>query len=298
MDRIRTILAATDFSAHAELATQRAGLLARELDAGLELIHVHTGLGPGPIWSDPGGGVLIDESRIVENLRERLETLREALQRKYSITAHATIETGAVHRRVHERARDVQADLVVIGATGAGAIARRLFGSRAHTLVRTAERPVLVVRLPAAGAYARALVATDFSHDAERAARIGNRLAPEAAFTFLAALDLPAHHSEPVMGLDEQERAARLQDARERARTQLRALADTLGHPAAAILIRDGRASDELPEVVREIDAELLCIGAHGKSRLEAGLLGSTSLHAIAEAPCDVLVAPHRAEAT
>ncbi|MBB5015312.1 universal stress protein [Rehaibacterium terrae] len=298
MDRIRTILAATDFSAHAELATQRAGLLARDLDAGLELIHVHTGLGPGPIWSDPGGGVLIDESRIVENLRERLETVREALQRKYSITAHAIIQTGTVHRRVHERARDVQADLVVIGATGAGAIARRLFGSRAQTLVRTAQRPVLVVRQPVADAYRRVLVATDFSDDAERAARLGMTLAPEAAFTFLTTLDLPAHHSEPVMGLDETERAARLQAAREHARKQLRALADKHGHEASAILVRDGRAADELPDIAREIDAELLCIGAHGKSRLEAGLLGSTSLHAVAEAPCDVLVAPHRAEDT
>lgn len=297
MDRIRTILAATDFSAHAELAAQRAGQLARDLGAGLELIHVHTGLGPGPLWSDPGGAVLIDESRVVENLRERMESLREALQKKYSISVHASVETGAMHRRIHERARDVQAGLIAIGATGAGAIARRLFGSRAQTLVRTAERPVLVVRLPAAGPYARALVATDFSADAERAARLGLQLAPEAALTFFASLDVPGHRVEPVMGLDEEERAARLHAARNRTREQLRALADGMGHEGAAILVRDGRAADELPDLVREIDAELLCIGAHGKSRLEAGILGSTSLHAIAEAACDVLVAPHAGEA-
>lgn len=289
---IRSILAATDFSAQSGLACQRAGLLARDLGATLELLHVHASLSPGLVLADPGAVVPVDESLILDNLRQRLESERDALQKKFSIDVHARLEVGPVHRRLHERARDVDAGLIVIGATGMGAIARRLFGSSAQSVVRSAERPVLVVRQPAAAPYRLVLVATDFSEDAERAARTGLAIAPGAAPTFATMLDLPRLRVEPLLGLDESERAARLHAARTSARERLRALADDLGHEGAAILVRDGRAADELPDLVRELESELLCIGAHGKSRLEAGLLGSTSLHAIAEAPCDVLVAP------
>ena len=43
-------------------------------------------------------------------------------------------------------AAKVGADLIVVGASGAGAVERLLLGSVSESVVRNADRPVLVVR--------------------------------------------------------------------------------------------------------------------------------------------------------
>lgn len=288
----RVILAATDFSERAAHAVTRAARLARQHGARLELLHVHADVMAVPAWDAPGAVAVFDDSRLLAALTERLHRQATPLREEYGIDVTTSVESGSAHQGVHAHAGKVDADLVVIGSTGSGAIARRIFGSSAQSIVRTAKRPVLVVRKAAERDYARLLLATDFSLDAERAARAALALAPQASTTLFAGLDLPSVKVEPYIGLDETERAQRLDEAREHARKGLQELARRLGHEAGAILVRDGRASNELPDLAREIEADLIAIGAHGKSRLEAGLLGSTSQHVIGEAPCDVLVAP------
>jgi universal stress protein E len=288
----RVILAATDFSERAEHAVERAGRLAKQHDARLHLLHVHADVMAVPAWDAPGAVAVFDDSRLLAALTERVQAQAAPLVQRHGLTVETAVESGAVHQRVHAHAREIGADMIVIGSTGSGAIARRIFGSSAQSIVRTARLPVLVVRQPADRDYARLLLATDFSEDAERAARAALALAPKATTTLFAGLDLPHLKVEPFIGLDEIERAQRLDEARDHARKGLHDLAVRLGHEAGAILVRDGRASHELPDLASEVEADLIAIGAHGKSRLEAGLLGSTSQHVIGEAPCDVLVAP------
>src|SRR3546814_9873988 len=63
-------------------------------------------------------------------------------------------------------------------------------------------------------------------------------------------------------------------------------------HPQTKLYttVRDGNPDQEIDAFVGEVNAELLALGAHGKTRWEAGLLGSTTQHAVSHAPCDVLV--------
>src|SRR3546814_4581164 len=50
-------------------------------------------------------------------------------------------------------------------------------------------------------------------------------------------------------------------------------------HPQTKLYatVRDGNPDQEIDAFVGEVNAELLALGAHGKTRWEAGMLGSTT---------------------
>lgn len=290
--RIQSIVVATDFSEHAERAVLRAAQLAAQHGARLELVHAAPMPMPMPVWGDMAGGTWIDNAELVALGEQRLQRQRSDLLAQPEHPAEISVhcEAAPTQPLVLGRAEALGADLVVIGATGEGALAQRLFGSTAQSIVRHATTPVLVARLPVTGRYHRLLVATDFSDDALQAARAARQLAPEARVDLFSALEQPKASIVMFFGPDEATRAANLERAREALRQRLAALAAELGVAEAPLHLRDGRASHELAGVLADSGAELLSVGAHGKTRLEAGILGSTSLHAVAEARCDVLV--------
>lgn len=289
---IRSILAATDLSTQAARSVERAARLAVEHGARLELCCAAPMPMPLPVWGDMVSSAWVDDGELLASTRRQIGELAESLHASFGIHASIHCEPGNAGSMIPARALAERFDLLVIGATGEGAISRRLFGSTAQTIVRRAALPVLVVRRPAEATYARLIVATDFSQDALRAAQFATGLAPAAELTLFSALDLSSQRIEPLLGLDAGEREARLETARSHVRAELVNLAAAMGRPRARALVRDGRASHELEEAIAETRAELLSVGSHGKSRLEAGMLGSTSLHAVSEADCDVLVMP------
>ena len=56
------------------------------------------------------------------------------------------ILTGHPVRDIVKLAADIEADLLVIGATGHSALYERMIGSRADRIVQLAQCPVLVVK--------------------------------------------------------------------------------------------------------------------------------------------------------
>lgn len=288
----KTLLAATDFSAHGDLAVERAARLAARRHARLEIIHVLQGLGSTPWWSE---SLRDDEDEVlVRRSREKLQELAGRLSAGHGIEVGTTQLRGSMAPVLAAHAAKAGAPLLVLGATGAGAVARRLLGSSTQAVLRTSAVPVLVVRNRADHDYRKAIFATDFSDGAEAAISEGLSLAPGANTVFFSALDMPRHQMEPTLGLDNHTRATKLQEAREAIRERLGTLAARMGHDGAGIVVRDGRASEELPVLVNEVGADLLCLGSEPHPALERWMLGSTSAHAVAEAACDVLVVPHR----
>lgn len=285
------ILAITDFSPNAGRAARRAAQLALRHRCGLELMHVARSLGSTPWWAQPARTDGDDDPSIA-HAREQLASQAKELSGRFGIEVGTRLERGSVAGQVHQRAGQADARLVVIGATGHGALARRLLGSTTQAVLQGSPCNVLVVRRPVDGDYTRVLFATDFSPQSEEAIHAGLALAPGAATVFFTALDLTRSDSLLAYGLSEHERADKLQEARTAVRDRLGTLAARVGHDGAGIVVRDGRAADMLPAAIEENQAQLLALGAHGRSGLERMVLGSTTLHAAAEAPCDVLVVP------
>jgi len=292
--RLNVILAATDFSAPAALALERAVQLAKAHGARLELVHTFDAAPVMPAWGDPGGGAWVGEKMFMDGVRDQLERTRDQLAAAHGVPVHATLEVGPAHRQIALHAQTSSADLIVIGASGASGLLQRLLGSTAQNVVRTSRVPVLVVRSPVGEAYASMVAASDFSEDAMAAARQALRIAPDAGLQLLHAFESVYDNDLARDAMDAAELKALREQARTRAaaklETERQALAAEFPRSRISAVLRDSAPRECLEPFVAEAHADLLAIGAHGKTRWEAGLLGSTSQHAITHAPCDVLV--------
>ena len=140
------ILLATDGSEEAELAVLRAVELAEATDSELHVVHV--GVVPTFLKSYPG--TLGYERTLYEQIEEESRELlrKESWRVKVAggTVAGAHLRMGAVALEIVALAEELQADLIVMGSRGLGAVRRALMGSVSDSVVRHAHCPVLVVR--------------------------------------------------------------------------------------------------------------------------------------------------------
>ena len=283
MHRIATILAATDFSEGARSAALRAGMLARELNVEKALLlHV--------VPRFPLGAELeLRASGAVESALVRLAAeLRGACGFEFGTRA----ESGAVTDVLSAAAREF--DLVAVGARGLHPLRDLAIGSTAERLLRKIRRPMLVVKRKPAGPYRRVLVPVDFSKDSRAALALATKMAPNADLNVVHAFEVPFEATLRFAGVEETEIQRYRSERREQARAELNATLEDLGiSPERAVRsISHGYAPGVIADAERELGADLLVIGKHGKSRVEELLLGSVTLHALATAQCDVLIVP------
>ena len=149
MITIQKVLVATDFSPVAETALIYGRALARTFDAQLHLVHVVDDFSR---FNYAEGAGLLPPSAFREEIartgREKLEsTLREDDRRE--LRAVAVLREGhSTAKEIADYARETAIDIIVVGATGRGALDRMLMGSVADKVIRQAPCPVLTVRHP------------------------------------------------------------------------------------------------------------------------------------------------------
>ena len=78
------------------------------------------------------------------------------------------------------------------------------------------------------------------------------------------------------------------QEINEQAEVHLSELAENLSIPKQHCHLASGRPEKEIPAVAREIGADLIVLGSHGRWGLEL-LLGTTTDGVVSAADCDVL---------
>jgi nucleotide-binding universal stress UspA family protein len=140
------ILLATDGSGEAELATIRAVELAQRTDSELHVVHV--GVVPTLLVSYPG--TLGYEGKLYEQIQEQSRELlrKESWRVKVAggTVAGAHLRMGKVDLEIVALAKELGADLIVMGCRGHGGIRRAIEGSVSDGVIRHAPCPVLVVR--------------------------------------------------------------------------------------------------------------------------------------------------------
>lgn len=144
---VSKILVAHDFSEPSNRALRFATTLAKETGARVELVHVMPDLydGRGELAlavppTMPGQG-----ERYMKFLQEELERAAALAVPEMAgkVPCHAL--RGDPVKRVEALAQEIGADVVCLGATGKGAVARVLLGSISQLVLRTSTIPVLIV---------------------------------------------------------------------------------------------------------------------------------------------------------
>jgi len=294
MASLQRLLAATDLSAPARHAAERAASVARATGAALELVHV-------------AAFSRLDELRrlvsdlppnLSERMREQsqmlLDALAATLRNRYGVSAHTQVLTGSLLRSIEEVASATAADVLVLGARGSSMLRHLVLGSTAERLVSSFTRPMLVVKRAPAAEYRSVLVPVDFSDSSLPALRLARAVAPGADLVVMHAYEAPFEGKLIVAGVEEEH----LHDYRARARAEaqqrMATLCDEAGLPPGQVrqVLAHGSPSLCILEQEEDQDCDLLVLGRQGQSRVDDMLLGSVSRRVLVEAEADVLVVP------
>lgn len=292
MADLNRLLAATDLSAPARHAVERAAFVARDIGAALDLVHVAS-LAPLDklrrlVAAMPEGL----EQRMLDAVAQELRELAAALQRHHGVHAGVHLGAGSLLPELTRQADERAADLLVLGARGANFMRHLLLGSTAERMVSRTSRPLLVVKQAAHERYRSLLVAVDFSPSSLPALRHARAIAPGADIIVLHVFDVPFEGKLRIAGVDD-ETIERYQVAAEHEASQkLRRLCGQAGwkpRDARQMVLR-GDPMQRIVEQEQEQDCDLIVMGKQGESMLEQLFLGSVTRHVLAQSQGDVLV--------
>lgn len=284
------VIVATDFSAASAAAVMRAAQIVRRCRGELELMHVI------PYRDMPFARTLgLDES-VRQTGTEAVaaaESLAVSTGARFGIRVRAHVGLGIPHTDIAARAQATHADLLVVGAHGQRGWRATLLGTTAQRLHEVARTPLLIVRGDSIRRYARAVVGVDFSRAAAEASRAASVLFPDTAFHFLHVCNELFDGRLLMAGVPEGDVAAYRNQALLRASRELEGFiaVNDLQHRRGSARVRHGYPPACIHQAAAEVDASLIVLGATGKSRLAAGLLGSVSRQVVSGARHDILVA-------
>jgi nucleotide-binding universal stress UspA family protein len=137
----KRILVATDFSAGSDEALAHAVDLAMETGATLEIVFV---LEPGQEQFPFGLNLRGNDGALLAYVD--LELSRRAdLVAKAGLTCHTKMISGDAAAEIVKHARDIGADMVVVGTHGRRGLAHIVLGSVAQKVVQRSTCPVLTI---------------------------------------------------------------------------------------------------------------------------------------------------------
>jgi len=291
-------LIAIDGSTESVLAVETAASLAWPNGSRLEVLTVlptDAELFGGP-WSV---GVAYVPT---EDLRDRLEAERQraldeatAHLRRPGLDVVARLGQGRAASVIVDTARQMEADLIILGARGHGVIEGALLGSVSAEVVDQAHTAVLVARRPSTG---RIIIGTDGSEVANSAVAFvgGSGLFPSAETRVGHATDLQQDWwlgftpGDAVFATDAYVTA--VEEGRLHGNEVVSAAADSLRSngllPSTGIL--DGPAAVAIAAEARTWGADVVVVGTRGNGLLKRLLLGSTARSLLHHADPSVLI--------
>ncbi len=138
---MKKILIATDGSETAQAAIDAGVEFAAENHAEVVFVHVTSLLEFTPETNGPKAPERLPRVETDAVLCEALERARER-----GIAAKAELLIGYAPKQIVRLARDIDADLIIVGSRGLGRVKSAVLGSTSREVLAKADRPVMVVR--------------------------------------------------------------------------------------------------------------------------------------------------------
>lgn len=145
---IRRILFPTDFSETSEHALEYGAMLAKRFAASVHLVHVCEA--PSMATGSMDGYAIALSEWSLRLGEEAERQLTQAARRMRDLEVSTEVLFGNPAKCILTAAATSDADLIVMGTHGHGALLHLAMGNVAERVVRTAPCPVLTVRAPQA----------------------------------------------------------------------------------------------------------------------------------------------------
>ncbi len=273
------MLVATDLSARADRAIERAVALAGPTGAALTILHVVDADLPVQMADR-----LAAEARTL--IAEHVASVRGG----DAAAPEIKVVFGRDHRDIADVVEKAGAGLIVLGMHR-NETPELFRGSTAERLIRGGPCPVLMVKTKPLRAYRRVVVGVDFSECSRRALEFAVGFLPDCEFHLVHAFDVPF---KAFLSGDEIQREASKDHQEQMDRfvgedfSAFRAA--TQGTPARFFqIVRQGPVRQVIQEQAERLKADLLVVGTHGRGGLAHALLGSIAEDLLSRPPCDVL---------
>ncbi len=281
MRSLRTLLLATDFGPASQAVAVVTARLARVFGTRVTPVHV--------VDVDSDSALIDYFRRQVGQLM--MEPLVTALKQENVELAHPVVLTGPVVDQILRKADEIDADLIVVGAGEPRDDGTVSPGPIAEAVIQQARLPVLAIPPGTPPAFRQILCPLDGSRTSLRGLKNAIRLAQvfQSQLTVLSVVPevnwVTAAAEVGSLTHVHEQYADRWEEG------FLAALNETdFGDVNWSKDVRCGSPAREILATAAEKQADLIVMGATGKSGLTRVLLGSTTRRVLGKLPCSLLV--------
>ena len=293
----KTILAAVDFSTGSRAALEHAARLAKLHQARLHVLHVMDSQAIAALADRRGESYESAAAHALDGGRKALDSW--LAQTLLPDNCWVEILIGAPLHEILEHVKKVGADLLVAGVAGAGENTGGA-GSVSAKLARKSPADVLLVRSGHPGAFQKVVACVDFSPHSQRvvaaAREVALRDGAEVDFLHIwsaggALLPLAVGYGEVFVDVAGMEKTAH-DEEKTNVAAQLHELVKdaALGIQAREVLHEDHKAGQGIADHAQAAGADIIVIGALGRTNLRYLFLGSTAERLLARLNSSVLV--------
>lgn len=285
---IRSILVATGLGSESDAPIRLAGLLAERTAAELHLVHALE------LQAVPAGGsegATPSFRDLVERTGTELEQQAHRAVPEGVVPASAEVVIFVPHKAILNRALQVSADLIVLGAHRRRPTGDQILGPTPDRVIRSAAAPCLIVPEIEPRPFRTIVAPIDIQMPAAAALDLALTWAARFGAEGGGGVEVHALYTAPTEvapgGEAELETALRREIDRSRERI------DVNGVTRIQPVIRYGKSpAEEILRYLQEVDADLVVLGTRGFGAIRRALIGSVASTVGRRAPCPVLLVP------
>ena len=279
------LLCATDLLPKSEAAIDRAGLLAQQLGAQLQLLHVVSPANP--------------ERNLEHSLQVAISGLNARARPphwRHGPAPQVLVRTGSPSRLIREAIDQHRPDLLIIGPHRKRPVRDVLEGTIAEKILSSRQCPLLIVRGNADATYRNALLALDMSADCGAPVRAAESLAlsSNTQAMVMHVCEPPYQGMLRAAGVESEKVRSYVDTSRREAAASIRDLLkrESADHTRYAIVIGDHHPAPAIRRALQIYQPDLLVMGTSAGGRMRRALMGSVASQILDAAECDVLVVP------
>lgn len=282
---IRSILVATGLGGESNAPIRMAGFLTERTGAELHLLHaLELNALPPSSSSEPAPNF----QALVERTDEELDRQAEKALPTGVVPRSTEVIIFVPHKAILNRALQVSADLIVLGAHRRRPIGDSILGPTPDRVIRSAAAPCLIVPPVEPRPFRRVVAAIDVQMPAATALDLAQIWAARFGAEETEGAEVHVLYTTPTTGR-ETELTAAVQSEIDRSRERI----GPEGAVTAFPVIRYGKPpADEIIRYLEEVDADLVVLGTRGFGAIRRALIGSVASTVGRRAPCPVLLVP------
>lgn len=293
INKFKRIVVPTDFSDTAQTAVNLGAELAGYYKASLDLVNAVD----ATVYAYAGYPFASLSKELVASAEEALNRVKLP-KAADALRVSRYILSGNPAAEIVQHAKRHEADLIVVGTHGHGAVARFILGSVADRVLHEAPCPVIVTKLPKGQVkhnrkkpkpFSRILFPTDFSETSNKALQRAIALTKD----FDAELFLLHVVDDTLISTHvDEERQIVLKELRRHALDEMQKQlpAELVQHFETVAAVKRGEPGKQICAFAETHGCDLIVMGSHGRTGVGRLLLGSVADKVVRRANCAVFI--------